>query len=272
MMSRVKVIAKKIIPADTRMFLRRVEARCNNIFNPYKWILYVEWLMFRLKYNNYCSRGLRAVNVEIVNHERMRQEDVIEKILSMHKGQSFLEIGIGSSPRIGRLKHVRLSDTKYTGCDFQSVCDKHRAILEKVGDIELCDIRFVANKVGTYSWNLFEMVKNNERFDVVYLDGHHTFYVDLPALVLGHYLLKPGGYYLVDDIQWTLDFMKGQLVNMFDEWLFYRRMYNFSDYTDIQKRIAHVDMMVKTILIDQHKYLKVEEYSSPYWCVLKKPV
>ena len=106
----------------------------------------------------------------------------------------------------------------------------------------------------------------------MYLDGHHTFYVDLPALVLGHYLLKPGGYYLVDDIQWTLDFMKGQLVNMFDEWLFYRRMYNFSDYTDIQKRIAHVDMMVKTILIDQHKYLKVEEYSSPYWCVLKKPV
>jgi len=206
------------------------------------------------------------------NEERINQENIIRKMLSQNKVQAFLEIGIGSFPHIERLKFMSEHGISYTGCDFQLVCDNHENIIEKQADFKPDKIRFLPNQVGTYAWNLFELLKKNEQFDVIYLDGHHTFYVDFPALMLAHYLLKEDGYLIIDDISWTLRFMKNQLMNSFSGWLFYRKIYNFSDYERAQQDIPHMDMMTRTILIGKEKYLKIEECSTSSWWVLKKSV
>src|SRR4029078_12111045 len=98
-------------------------------------------------------------------------------------------------------------------CDFAAVCDHHRAEFQAAG-VDLSKVRFLSNRVGTYAWPLTELVRTGEQFDVIYLDGHHTFYVDLPALLLADLLLKPGGFMLLDDIVWTLNFMKRQLYHV----------------------------------------------------------
>ena len=56
------------------------------------------------------------------------------------------------------------------------------------------------------------------RFDFVYLDGAHNWFVDGLAFFLADRLLRPGGWIILDDIDWTyetspalkdLDWVKG---------------------------------------------------------------
>jgi len=182
-----------------------------------------------------------------------------------------LEIGIGESPNIERLRLASENNIRYTGCDFAEVCDAHAAIIRQNEGINYENTRFLRNRVGTYSWTLFELLKRSEQFDIIYLDGHHTFYVDCSAVMLAHLLLKPGGVFLLDDIRWTLQFMKNLLMSSFREWNFYRKMYDFSQYDNHQQSLPHVGMLAETILIDRLKYSKLDAYSTPDWWALKKP-
>jgi len=163
------------------------------------------------------------------------------------------------------------NNVTYAGCDFLSICERHRKFLQQER-INTGEIRFLSNRVGTYAWTLMELLRSGDQFDVIYLDGHHTFYVDLPAVVLCHFLLKPGGYFLLDDIFWTLNFMKRQFYNIPGEWFFYRKMYDFAPYEEKQQSIPHIKMMAETILIEKLGYQKIEQYSTPWWWALRKPI
>ena len=144
------------------------------------------------------------------------KERFLQEILSQATGKAFLEIGIGEYPNIRRIQNMNAHLIRYTACDFKSVCDNHKKELE-LRKIDTTRIRFAPNAGGTYSWTLFEMLRHHESFDIIYLDGHHTFYIDFPAFALSHFLLKPGGYLLVDDILWTLNFLAHRVI----EWVEY---------------------------------------------------
>lgn len=199
-----------------------------------------------------------------------QKEEFLRVLLMQNKGKKFLEIGIGEFPNVERIRLMNDNNIGYTACDFTTVCDKHREELLLKG-VDLHNLRFAGNRVGSYSWTLFEMLSRNERFDLVYLDGHHTFYVDLPAFVLAHQLLEPGGYFVIDDIQWTLEFLKETMSRSYDDWRFYKDIYNFAEYETEQQKMPHMKMIVEQILLKELGYRKVEEYSIPEWWVLQKP-
>jgi hypothetical protein len=227
------------------------------------------WYAFRLRHRDYGASPIPVISEQGQDlgdiHERNLQAIVTEP-----PGQSFLEIGIGWTPRIVRVKTMQASGVHYTACDFAVVCDRHRAAFQNAG-IDMSTIRFLPNHVGTYAWTLMELVRKRERFDVIYLDGHHTFYVDLPAVFLADMLLKPGGYLLLDDVLWTLNFMKRQLYNLSDEWSVYRGMYDFASYEAEQQAVPHVKMMAEAILIEKRGFQKVDRYSTEFWWALRKP-
>ena len=227
-------------------------------------ILRLRWHFFQLRHKDYQSE----VRFESYYNTA---EEFMRLIFSQSKGQSFLEIGIGRMPNIKRLQLISQNNMRYTGCDFKDVCSTHERIIKKNKDIAFDKIRFLDNQVGTYSWTLFELLRKDEKFDIIYLDGHHTFYIDCPALVLAHFLLRPGGVFLLDDIEWTLQFMKKYLVTHIGEWNFYRKMYNFSQYDEDQQSLPHVGMMAETILLNRLGYSKIDEYSTPGWWALRKP-
>jgi predicted O-methyltransferase YrrM len=59
----------------------------------------------------------------------------------------------------------------------------------------------------TYFWRLMKMLEADPqpRFDLVYLDGGHTWDDTGYAFLLVDKLLRPGGWVIFDDLHWTMD-------------------------------------------------------------------
>lgn len=62
---------------------------------------------------------------------------------------------------------------------------------------------FLGNPSGTYLFNLIRLARNRETFDIIYLDGSHSIYVDLAAAIAALPLLKPGALFLFDDVRFS---------------------------------------------------------------------
>jgi len=197
------------------------------------------------------------------------KEEIIRKVLFQKNSKSFLEIGIGQFPNLERIKLIAKNKIKYTGLDFKSVCENHKQELELKG-LKSPNIRYLSNEVGTYSWTLFKILKKKQKFDLIYLDGHHTFYIDLPAFILAHFLLKPSGYLLIDDVNWTLEFLRKNLSKNYLDWYFYHKMYNFSEYDENQQKIPHMKMIIKNLLIPKLKYSEIKKFRTVDFMVFKK--
>ncbi len=221
------------------------------------------WYVFKLR-NLGCTYKNESGTADPTS-----KETSIRKILSTIPRGKFLEIGIGEFPHFERLKLMGQYGISYTGCDFASVCGSHERELA-IKDFDTKHISFAKNSTGTYSWTLFEMLQKGEQFDVIYVDGHHTFYIDLPAILLADKLLKPDGYLLLDDIRWTLSFLKANMVRSLSQWYFYRTMYDFSNYTKGQQSLPHIKMIADEFLIKRSGYTKDENLSLPHWWVLRK--
>lgn len=222
----------------------------------------IPWLIFRLK-----NPKIPPIDDP---GEGPGKEERICRFLTKFKGGSFLEIGIGAAPSLKRFQHMISSSIDYTGCDFEQVCQYHKAILESEGLLKN-HIHFLGNTTGTYARTLFDMLCEGRRFSMVYLDGAHTFYIDLPAFYLAHALLEPGGYFLVDDINWTLSSLKRNMWREFEQWLFYHRIYNFNEYTPEQQNEKAIKLLAEEVLIKQHGYELRRDDSLDGWWVLQKP-
>jgi SAM-dependent methyltransferase len=223
------------------------------------------WYAFKL-----TNAGFVHQSKKPTEDPRVLKEEYVKRIIASMNGGSFLEVGVGEFPRFDRFELMRIHGVSYVGCDFQSVCESHvRELSIKGTNTE--DITFRSNFTGTYAWTLFEMLENDEKYDVIYIDGHHTFYIDLPAILLAHNLLKPGGYLLLDDMTWTLDFLKANMMRSLSQWYFYRSMYDFSEYTAAQRALPHIQMIADELLLKHHGYTKEQSLSLPSWWALRKP-
>lgn len=222
------------------------------------------WLIFRLR-----NLGFTYVEKGTGEDPRVSKERSIRTLLEVIPRGKFLEIGIGEFPHFERLKLVNEKNISYVGCDFKSVCESHKEELA-IKEFNTENISFATNSTGTYSWTLFEMLQEGRQFDVIYVDGHHTFYIDLPAIILAEKLLKPGGYLLLDDIEWSLSFLKARMMRSLSQWYFYRTMYDFSQYTKEQQSLPHIKMIAEELLIKHSDYAKDESLSFPHWWVLRK--
>jgi len=232
--------------------------------------LYLQWRAFRWRHPS-ANASAPGTITEEESAQLDAKEQHLQRCLFGLRPQRLLEIGIGGYPCIPRLRRLQEAGIAYSGCDFEEVCRTHQAALAQNG-LNPEDFRYLSNKVGTYSWTLMELVNKGDKFDLIYLDGHHTFYVDLPAAFLAHFLLPPGGYLFLDDIDWTLEFLKGNMYRFYGEWALYRNAYDFSDYDEQQQRINHIRMIAESVMIGQLGYVKDTERSVEGWWVLRKPV
>lgn len=198
------------------------------------------------------------------------KEKSLETICAVPDVKTFLEIGVGHGPNIDRLSMMRAHGVSYTGCDFEHVCRSHERELQH-HKYDCSGVTFVSNSEGSYVWTLFQLMKSNRPYDAIYLDGHHTMYIDLPAALLADQLLRPGGFLVLDDIRWTLGFLKGSMKTYFREWEFYRKAYNFDEYSKEQQNMAHIGMIARQVIIPRLGYKRRDDLSSTDWWVLQKP-
>ena len=209
----------------------------------------------------------------------MSYDETIKLLVSKFQTKSFLEIGIGSGLNANRLFFFETNNVKYTGVDFKSTCESHQNRII-ANNFNFKNIQYKDNICGSYVWTLYELVRLNNQYDMIYLDGHHTLYVDLPAAFLANLLLKPGGILLFDDIGWKLSDMKNML-NSYkhsnpEEYEFYEKIYTFDSdsknllgYTKEQQNENHV-LMIAELFLEKMNYNRLDEYCHDNWWTLQK--
>lgn len=123
-------------------------------------------------------------------------------MLRQNPGCRFFEIGEGPTFRQERFRTTNDLGIHYVGLDFERVCAERRADLAAAGIADR-NITFLGNASGTYLFNLIRLARNRETFDIIYLDGSHSIYVDLAAAIAAVRLLRPGALFLFDDVRFS---------------------------------------------------------------------
>lgn len=75
-----------------------------------------------------------------------------------------------------------------------------------VSELGLDDIVIPIYESQTYNWRLKEFLRMEPRpvFDLIFIDGAHMFEPDALAFLLSERMLRPGGWFIFDDINWSI--------------------------------------------------------------------
>jgi hypothetical protein len=197
--------------------------------------------------------------------ENQKSQDILT-IIERRACKSFLEVGIGPAVKFPQHEYFTEKGVAYTGVDFSHVCAKHMFALSQKG-MMTPKHRFIGNDKGSPNFNLISLLDAGESFDLVYFDLHHTLNVDAVPAVLSMLLVKEGsGLIAFDDVRWKLDEHPKLRTDPF-----YSSMYNFDEYTDEQRRMAHVGVIIQSIL---SRLFDMEEDDTipqrPGWKVYRK--
>ncbi|NHK27260.1 class I SAM-dependent methyltransferase [Parvularcula flava] len=133
----------------------------------------------------------------------------MENLLQPQNDLHIAEVGVG----IGATTLALLKWMDHKG--KLDIFDFHASVNDLAGDLEkmgFSNFRKFGNTRRTYdgyAWNLAllaaEALKNGSDgiYDFVYLDGAHAYWQDAPAACALKVLVKPSGYILFDDYDWT---------------------------------------------------------------------
>ena len=210
-----------------------------------------------------------AANARTNEGQHMKRQEInknIEVLLEKFEIKSFLEIGLGPKLRPTRLQTIDRLGIRFTGLDFQEVCDMHDAERERLG-IPRDRMRYLGNQTGTYLYNLIRLQREGAKFDFIYLDGHHTMYVDFPAAMACIPLLSPGALIAFDDVTWTLAEKEKSLSSS----EFYKSMYDFDIYTSDEKAETHIGVIANEYFRDLFGFEEIAPFSAENWKLLRAP-
>ncbi|MEQ6332234.1 class I SAM-dependent methyltransferase [Sphingobium sp. MK2] len=168
------------------------------------------------------------------------------RVLATHADPLIAEVGIGIGAT--SLALARAMDHRGTLWlfDFDSRVQELRADL---ADIGYRNVEIVGNSRRTfdsYGWTLAMLTRRARidrpegMFDFIYLDGGHLYQYDTLAAICCKELLKPGGYLLLDDYDWTI--AKSPTM---------RPSHNpsvLADYSEEQIELSHVEMICSLLL------------------------
>jgi predicted O-methyltransferase YrrM len=81
-------------------------------------------------------------------------------------------------------------------------------LLEKCGYLDTVEFYY---EPVSYNWRLMKLIEAQERtFDLCYLDGGHDWYNTGLAFFLVDKLLRPGGWIIFDDLDWTMEHIEAK--------------------------------------------------------------
>jgi predicted O-methyltransferase YrrM len=137
----------------------------------------------------------------------LRQAWTLSSFIREHRVHDILELGFrhGVSTCYLAAALEESEGGRVTTIDLETSRDNNPSIetlLERTG---LKDRVVVFREPTSYNWRLMKMLESEPRplFDLCYLDGAHDWFVDGLAFFLVDRLLRPGGWIVFDDLDWT---------------------------------------------------------------------
>lgn len=160
---------------------------------------------------------IEKLNTDVAKYESQPAAAVLEllrKLKSSAQGNvTVAEVGVGyGATTLEMLKLLECGDALY-------LFDYGDNVAELIADIRNSSLDRGVRIVGvgnqrktydSYAWNLGKLLRRLREenaeprlFDLVYLDGAHTFLHDMAAICVLKQLLGKGGYLILDDLLWT---------------------------------------------------------------------
>lgn len=180
--------------------------------------------------------------IELVKKKKYENRDIIVGEVGIGMGATAVEV----------CKNLAKEDT-YICFDYEDRVTDLLHDLHKIPDI-CCKLIGKGNShklYDSYNWNLSDMLfqmRNDNLdgiFDVVYLDGSHSFLHDAAACCLLKELLKPNGYIVFDDVFWSYD-KNQKLAASVAEF-----------YTEQQLRECQIQRVLNAFMIEDEQFQEV---------------
>jgi predicted O-methyltransferase YrrM len=138
----------------------------------------------------------------------LNQAKILTRHLTAHNLRDCLELGFsrGVSSCYIAAALQDMGGGSLVTIDLVGAKEKRPNIDENLTKLGLRDFVTVYHEPTSYTWRLMRMLQENPdpRFDFCYIDGAHTWAVDGFAFFLVERLLRPGGWILFDDMNWSL--------------------------------------------------------------------
>jgi predicted O-methyltransferase YrrM len=145
--------------------------------------------------------------VQDTPHMSLAKARTITSFIREHDLRDILELGfrfgVSTTYMAGALQD--LDGGHITAIDLEIVRDGEENIERFLDEAGLRSLVTVHYEPTSYTWRLMRMLEEDTgpRFDFCYLDGAHDWFVDGFAFFLVDRLLRPGGWIIFDDLDWT---------------------------------------------------------------------
>ena len=140
-------------------------------------------------------------------HMSLDQANRLTAFMAEHVVQNVLELGFahGVSTCYMAAALARFGSGSIVTIDLESARQQEPNIEELLARVGQSGRVTVYYEPSSYTWRLMKFLKEERcpAFDLCYIDGAHTWFVDGLAFCLVHLLLKPGGWIIFDDLDWT---------------------------------------------------------------------
>jgi len=152
------------------------------------------------------NRDVKAI-VGDTPHMTLKEAETITKFIADQQVETILELGLchgvatcymaAALSELGRGSIVTI-DLEWT----RKATPNIEELLERIGERHRVKIFY---EPTSYTWRMMRFLEEDPtpRFDLCYLDGAHSWFVDALAFFLVDRLLRPGGWIIFDDLEWT---------------------------------------------------------------------
>lgn len=152
-----------------------------------------------------------------------------------------------------------------TTIDLHPALKREPSIHDVLQSLELQEYATVITTQRSYTWELAKMMEQDPRpqFDLCYLDGGHTWDITGWGFVLVNFLLRPGGWIVFDDLDWTISRSlkrRGQTLEQ-SPWRRYSK----------DERDAAGVRMVWELIVPEFGYQNRTEHKKFNWGIAQKP-
>ncbi|WP_295722408.1 class I SAM-dependent methyltransferase [uncultured Methanobrevibacter sp.] len=195
---------------------------------------------------------------------KLYEAKIIDNLVKTFNLTNLLELGfyhgVSSCYMASTLKEI--GKGHLTTIDLHCAKDQYSPNIEQL--LEKCDLREYVTIYyeNSYNWRLMKFIQENPDpiFDFCFIDGAHDWYTDALAFSLVDKLLKPGGWIIFDDINWT--FAECNEMKHFD----YVKNMPFEE-----KTIPHIKLIFELLVQRNPNYCNFAVFNNGWGIAQKKP-
>lgn len=202
-------------------------------------------------------------DLEYMQH---REAEFMRDFIVKHDSRDILEIGFyhGKSSAYFAAILEDLGRGHLVTIDLETARQREPNIEQVLSSLELAHRVTPVFVERSYTWEMAKMIRAQPRplFDLCYFDGGHTWDGTGFGFVLVDMLLRPGGWIIFDDLEWTIDNATREMRNVPKSWR----------VCSPDERATAAVGLVFQFLVPHLGYEKMRIVNGGRWGIARKPL